>query len=559
MTLDGITLHVLTEELQSLCGSRIEKIYQPERDEIVLLLHTQSGKKRLVLSANGAECRVHITTAQRPNPDKAPNFCMLLRKYISGGRIRSISQVGLERIVNFDITARDEMGVECALRLIVEIMGKYSNIILTREDGKVIDSIHRVPLDMSSVRQVLPGITYELPPMDKYNPMELSEKSLADVVKNGRLMQNLQGICKASEQEIFARRFGGPRSGMLSEAQGQRLAEGVKEFLDDMICHKRPCIQIEDGMPYFYSAAPYVTQPEENRQYFDTVNEAVDAFYTMQQNARLLESQRNQIKKILKKHMSRVGKKLAMQTEALANKDKAEELRVFGELISANIYQIKRGAKEAAVYNYYTNEEVVIPLNSAIPPSANAEAYFKKANKLKVAAALAKERCEEFSAELAYLESLEYTLFAAETPEDVEEVRMDLAKYGYLPQPPGKKVRRKDPLERPMHFVTSEGFQVFAGRNNRQNDALTFRVAAPEDFWFHAKGIPGSHVILMLEGKEPTDLALEECARIAAIHSKAKGAKTEVDYTRVKNVWKANGAKPGMVLFKEQHTMVIEG
>lgn len=557
MTLDGITLCVLTEELQSLCGSRIEKIYQPERDEIVLLLHTQSGKKRLVLSANGAECRVHLTTAARPNPEKAPNFCMLLRKYISGGRITAIEQVGLERIVNFDIIARDELGVECALRLVIEIMGKYSNIILTRED-KVIDSIHRVPLDMSSVRQVLPGIRYELPPMDKFDPRTLSEKSLADVVKNGRLMQNLQGICKASEQEIFARRFGGERSGMLSEAQGERLAAGVKEFLADMIQKKRPCIQMENGMPYFYSAAPYVTQPEENRKYFDSMNEAVDAFYTMQQNARLLESRRNQMKKVLKKHMGRVGKKLAMQTEALTGKDCAEKMRVFGELISANLYQIGRGAEQAEVYNYYTDENIVIPLNRAISPSANAEAYFKKANKLKTAAALAKDRCEEFSAELAYLESLEYTLDAAETPEDVEEVRLDLEKYGYLPQPQGKKVRRTDPLERPMHFVTGDGFQVFAGRNNRQNDALTFRAAGPEDLWFHAKGMPGSHVILFLEGKEPTEQAIEECAKFAALHSKAKGVKAEVDYTRVKNVWKANGAKPGMVLFKAQHTVVVE-
>ena len=558
MTLDGITLNALVGELQILCGSKIEKIHQPERDEIVLLLHTMQGKKRLVLSANGAECRVHITSAQKPNPDKAPNFCMLLRKYISGGRITAISQVGLERIVNIDITARDEIGVECAMRLVVEIMGKYSNIILTR-DEKVVDSIHRVPLDMSSVRQVLPGITYALPPMEKYDPRELSERSLADVVKHGRLMQTLQGICKASEQEIFMRRFGTERMGMLSEDQSIRLAAGVKEFLEDMLEKKRPCIQLENGMPYFYSAAPYIMQPEENRKYFDTMNEAVDAFYTMQQEARLLESRRNNVRKQLKKHVTRIGKKLAMQTDALAGKDRCEKLRIYGELVSANLYQIPRGAKEARVYNYYTNEEIVIPLNSAVSPSANAEAYFKKANKLKTAAALAKERYEEFSQELEYLESLDYTLEAAESLQDVEEVRLDMMKYGYLAQPADKKkVRRADPLESPMHFVTSDGFQVFAGRNNRQNDALTFRAADSEDLWFHAKNAPGSHVILFLEGKEPTDTAIEECAKIAAEHSKSRGAKAEVDYTKVKNVWKANGAKPGMVLFKAQHTIVVD-
>ena len=561
MTIDGITLRAVVEELQMLVGAKIEKIYQPEREEIVLLLHTKQGKRRLVINAGGSECRLHLTNVVRQNPEKAPNFCMLLRKYIASARILRIEQEGLERIVRIWMTARDEIGVENELCLVCEIMGKYSNVMLLKED-KILDSMHRVPLDVSSVRQVLPGMPYQLPPLNKKNPLTVDEETLRQSVAGGKLMQNLQGISKQAEREIFYRCFSQEEVPHLlgsERAETETLAVQTRAFIEEQLQKKRPCVQKDRGMPFFFSAAPYQTMPEEGREYYNTVNEAVDASYCLRQSARLLEEKRSALKKHMRRHIARVGKKLALQTESLHGKEESEKYRVFGELISANIYQIKRGAEEVELYNYYTDLPEKIKLDPALPASANAEAYFKKANKRKTAAALAKERCEQYSAELAFLENLEYDLLSATTQEDVEEVRLDMIKYGYLPKPQNaKRLRRVDPLEHPMHFVTSDGFRVFAGRNNRQNDALTFHVAGGEDIWFHAKGVPGSHVILFLEGREPTDLAIEECAKIAATHSRAAGGKAEVDYTRVKNVWKANGAKPGMVLFKAQKTIVVD-
>lgn len=555
MTLDGLTLRVIVDELSRLKDAKIEKIYQPARDDIVLLLHTKEGKKRLVLSASGGDCRIVLTSAQMKNPEKAPNFCMLLRKYISGGRIECAEQLGFERVAAIVISAKDELGVISEYRLICEIMGKYSNIILVR-DGMILDSIHRVPPDMSSVRQVLPGMKYTLFPMDKKDPLTADEEDIAGQVACGKLMPFVQGVSDKTEREIFMRAVGKEKPGALTEEQAKKTAAEIKAFFKEATESPRPVIQTDGGKPYFYSPLPFITMPEEGRTSYPTMNEAVDAFFTVRQNAQMLESKKNEIGRLLKRQKNKTAKKLSIQTDALLSEEKSEKLRLHGELLSANIYMIKRGDPSAEVLNYYTNENIVIPLDPALSPSANVTALFKKSSKLKTAAAMAKKKCEELSAELEFLEELEYELDAAACPEDAEEVRLDMIKFGYLEQASKKKVVRTDPLERPMHFVTSDGFNVFAGRNNRQNDALTFHAAGAEDIWFHVKNAPGSHVILFLEGKEPTDRAIEEAAAIAAEHSRAKGAKTEVDYTAVKNVWKKNGAKPGMVLFKAQKTIV---
>lgn len=558
MTLDGLTLRVIADELSRLKDAKIEKIYQPVRDDIVLLLHTKEGKKRLTLSAGGGDCRMVLTSSQPKNPVKAPNFCMLLRKYISGGRIEEVRQLGFERVAAIVISAKDELGVSSRFGLVCEIMGKYSNIMLVR-NGVILDSIHRVPLDMSSVRQVLPGMKYTLFPMDKLDPLEAPESELKKAVMSGKIMPFVQGVSDKTEREIFARALGREVSGPLSEEDAAKTASEIKAFFTEATEHPRPVLQSRGGKPYFYSPLPFITQPEEERTFFDTMNEAVDAFFSERQAAHNLETAKSGVGRLLKRQTSKTAKKLSIQTDALLSKEKSEKFRLYGELLSANIYKIKRGDASAQVYNYYSGEEISVPLDPALSPSANAESYFKKSSKLKTAAAMAKKRCEELSAELDFLEELEYELNSAQSPEDVEEVRLDMIKFGYIENTSKKKAERTDPLERPMHFVTSDGFKVFAGRNNRQNDALTFHAAGPEDIWFHVKNAPGSHVILFLEGKAPTDTAIEEAAEIAAAHSSARGAKAEVDYTAVKNVWKRNGAKPGMVLFKAQKTIVADG
>ena len=558
MTLDGLSLRLIVNELGALKDSKIEKIYQPAKDDITLLLHTKNGKKRLLISASGGDCRLNLSEAQTKNPDKAPNFCMLLRKYIMGGRIEGVEQVGFERVASIVISARDEIGVVSEYRLIAEIMGKYSNIILTR-NGVILDSIHRVPPDMSSVRQVLPGMKYTLFPMDKLDPVCADTEMIAEKISSGRIMPFVAGVSDMTEKEIFLRTLGREKPGMLSEAEALAAANGLKKFFEDALSSPNPAVQSRNGKPYFYSPLPFFTQSEEGRKYYPTMNEAVDAFFTVRGNAHALEMKKNVLKRVLKRSITKAAKKLSIQTDALNSKEKSEKLRLFGELLSANIYMIKRGADKACVLNYYTNENIEIPLDPALSPSANVDAYFKKSSKLKTAAAMAKTRCEELSKELEYLEELDYELDKAKTLADAEEVRLDLIRFGYLEQTDKKKILRTDPLESPMQFVTSDGFTVLAGRNNRQNDALTFHAAGAEDMWFHVKGAPGSHVILFLKGKEPTDTAIEQAAAIAAKNSSVKGAKCEVDYTRVKYIWKANGAKPGMVLFKNQKTVIANG
>ena len=556
MTLDGLTLNRIVMELNhSIVGGKIEKIYQPEREEIVLLLHTKSGKKRLVLSANGAECRIHLTERSKENPVDAPNFCMLLRKYLSSGRILSVCQYGLERIVEIEISSRDEMGFDKNYKLICEIMGKYSNIMLVLDD-KIVDSIKRVPPDMSSIRQVLPGVRYSAPPMDKLNPLYEEVTKLAEAILSGGLC-SLQGISRQTEAEILHR----CGIGDMTPAFALIAASRLKEFIGEATQNPRPVLQKNmDGLPVFFSLVPYETYSEVGRIYYKSANELLDGYYTSRYEFQLLKQKKDVLYRQLKKDIARVSKKLKIQLETLAQADNAEKYRLYGELLSANIYAIEKGMKSAEVFNYYTGENVKIPLDEKLSPAANVQAYFKKVGKLKKAKEIAQHRAEEYEDELNYLETQKYNVDLAKDLDDLSEVRAELIKYGYIALAPKEKaIKRKDPLSKPLRFRVSDGFNVFAGRNSRQNDALTMHVASDEDIWFHAKNMPGSHVILFTEGRQATDAAIVDAANIAASLSAAKSGRVEIDYTQRKNIWKPNGAKPGMVLFKNQYSMIAQG
>ncbi len=556
MTLDGLTLNRIVMELNhSIVGGKIEKIYQPEREEIVLLLHTKSGKKRLVLSANGAECRIHLTERSKENPVDAPNFCMLLRKYLSSGRILSVCQYGLERIVEIEISSRDEMGFDKNYKLICEIMGKYSNIMLILDD-KIVDSIKRVPPDMSSIRQVLPGVRYSAPPMDKLNPLYEEVTKLAEAILSGGLC-SLQGISRQTEAEILHR----CGIGDMTPAFALIAASRLKEFIGEATQNPRPVLQKNmDGLPVFFSLVPYETYSEVGRIYFKSTNELLDGYYTSRYEFQLLKQKKDVLYRQLKKDIARVSKKLKIQLETLAQADNAEKYRLYGELLSANIYAIEKGMKNAEVFNYYTGENVKIPLDEKLSPASNVQAYFKKVGKLKKAKEIAQHRAEEYEDELNYLETQKYNVDLAKDLDDLSEVRAELIKYGYIALAPKEKaIKRKDPLSKPLRFRVSDGFNVFAGRNSRQNDALTMHVASDEDIWFHAKNMPGSHVILFTEGRQATDAAIVDAANIAASLSAAKSGRVEIDYTQRKNIWKPNGAKPGMVLFKNQYSMIAQG
>ncbi len=554
MTLDGLTLRRIVEELKDIIGSKVEKIHQPEREEIVIVLHTQEGKKRLCISANGGECRLHLTDRVKQNPSTPPNFCMLLRKYLSAGRVTDIRQYGFERIVEINITARDEMGFERDYSLICEIMGKYSNIMLAL-DGKVIDSIKRVPPDMSSVRQVLPGISYCPPPMDKLNVLDESDLKIAEVIADVGL-SGIQGMSRQTENELM-QRFGEE----VTPISALRLALMTKKFYREAIEQPRPVYQKNmDGLPVFFSLLPYETFSEKGRVYCSGANELLDRYYTERYDFQVLKQKKDDLNRRLKKDIGRVSKKLKIQLETIAESEKGEKYRLYGELLSANIYLIQKGMREITLLNYYTGEDITIPLDEKLSPSGNIQAYFKKVGKLKNAREIALKRSEDYRAELDYLEMLKYNTDVAENLEDTAEVRAELVKYGYIElSPKEKQAKRSDPLSRPLRFKVSDGFNVFAGRNSRQNDALTMHVAEDEDMWFHAKNMPGSHVILFAQGRELTDDAIVDAASIAASLSAARKGRVEIDYTYRKNIWKPNGAKPGMVLFKNQYSMIAEG
>ncbi len=560
MIIDGLTLGALLGELQELNEAKIEKIHQPTRDEVVLLLHAKSGKKRLLLSASASDCRLHLTSSQKENPKQAPNFCMVLRKYLLGGRITEITGFGLDRIAHISIDARDEMGVISRYTLALEMMGKYSNIILLSPEGKVLDSLRRVSLDTSSVRQVLPGVKYALPESAKLNPLAAGKEEIAAAVARGvlpkALVDNLQGISPAAAGELCLRYLG--ENAPAKAPDYEAFAERIMEFIKTAVFSPRPCVQLkEDGMPFFFSPLPYRTYEAFPRLNFPGVNEAVDAYYTLKEEISGREQLRNELIKRLKKEKTRLEKKLQIQYETVQGGKDADAFLLYGELISAHIYQLKRGQKAAEVNNYYTGEDVRIPLDPTLTPAQNATKYYKRASKMKTGATIALERAAEYEKELSFLSSLEFDAETAKTREDLLEIREELMQFGYMEQPPVKSKARRDPLESPLRFVTSGGFKVLAGRNSRQNDALTLRVAGDKDLWFHAKNMPGSHVILFTNGKEPGEEDILEAASVAAFLSKGKSAgKAAVDYVLRQNVWKQNGARPGMVLYENYRTVM---
>lgn len=563
MTLDGLTICALVTELAPLIlGAKIEKINMPQKDEILLLLHTKEGKRRLLLSASASDPRLHLTEQQKPNPERAFNFCMFLRKYLSGGRIEGICQVGLERVVQISISAKDEMGIACSYLLSLEIMGKYSNLILVHQNGKIMDSIKHISVDTSSKRQVLPGVRYALPPMKKRNPLASTPLQIAEAIAQkhmpGVLVEELEGISPQTAEQLCAQYFSNPPA-LLPKDQAEAFGAFIHSYLKKILAGPSPCVQQNmAGVPVFLSLVPYLAYSEKGRLFFQSANQAVDYYYAKRDLLQKLEQERGRLFRVLRKNISRVEKKLKIQLETVQAAGKAEQLRLYGELISANIYQLKRGMKTAQLLNYYTGEQASIPLDVSLSPSANAAKYFKRANKLKNGLAIAQKQAAQYQKELAYLQELEYGAEAAQDLADLQEVRAELVRYGYLTLEPREKLTRSDPLEKPMEFELSSGSKVLAGRNSRQNDALTLHVAGEADYWFHAKNQPGSHVILFTEGKELKDQDVIEAATIAATYCKgSRAGKVEIDYAPRKNVWKPNGARPGMVTYEHYWSILV--
>ncbi len=577
MPFDGIVAKSIVDELsEKLASGRIEKVLQPEADEIILLVRAWNKNHKLVLSASANYPRIHLTEAVKENPAAPPVFCMLLRKHLSGGRILSFEFNDYERIIGIIIESTNELGDISNKKLVIEIMGRYSNIILLNSENKILDAIKHIDADISSVREVMPARPYVLPPaQDKLSPSQLNtDLLLKGLVYSTQtvdkfLLEHIKGFSPLLCREACYRAGIDGRTGAASlETEKQ---EALKSTLDNMLreimqCEYAPCVLFEDEQ----QQKPLDFHCLGIRQYknaltLNSISQVLDTFYSSRDSAERLRQKRSDLNKVLSNSIDRSSKKLAIQQETLRDVADREKIKLFGELITANIYAIPQNTKSVSLHNYYseTGEHIDIPLNPNLLPQENAQRYFKKYAKAKSTYMYTTRQLADSQKELEYLESVLQLLDNCTTPREMDEVRQELAEQGYMTlkkKTTAKKPRAKKQaaMTEPLHFRSSDGFDIYVGKNNKHNDYLTLKFAQSNDIWLHTKSIPGSHVIIKRNGKDIADKTLEEAAAIAAWHSKARmSSNVSVDYTAVKNVSKPSGAKPGMVIYVNYRTAVV--
>lgn len=578
MPLDAICLGAVTEELNHvLAGCRVEKVYQPDRDEIVLQTRGQGGARRLLVSIAAGAPRVHFIDAARENPATPPMFCMLLRKHVQGAKIAAVVQPAVERMLTIELDTTDEMGVACKKHLVCELMGKHSNVILCGEDNRIIDAMRRVDGDLSGKRQVLPGLFYRLPPaQEKHDPFALSGAGLPASLQSSDgemgldryLLSQLLGFSPLLCRELSYRATGDAAKpvGKLTAEERLRLAqvfEDLKSYLTEKRWKPFLLTKTEDHAVFDFSFLP-ITQYEglmtvSQEQSF---SDLLAAFFEKKGKAERMARRSADLHKTVVNARDRLARKLAAQQKELDATQNREQYKRLGDLITANLYQLEKGMNKAVVVDYYDEAcpEVEVALDVRLTPQQNAQKYFKLYNKAKTAEEVLTQQLAQGRADLDYLESVLVALGEAESERDLAQLREELTQAGVLSnkQARNKKQRVKPVAAKPFHYRSSDGFDIFAGKNNLQNDLLTLKTAFKSDIWFHTQKIHGSHVILVADGREPTDQAMTEAAMIAAYHSKARQSSlVPVDYTPVRQVKKPAGAKPGMVIYHVYQTAYV--
>ncbi|MBR7163639.1 MAG: NFACT family protein [Clostridia bacterium] len=576
MAFDGLVVRALAHELNTkLNGARLDKVYQPESDELLLAFHTPHGAYKVTVSANASIPRIALTEKTKENPMVAPMFCMLLRKHLTSAHLVSVYQPGLERMLCFELETRNELGDQVTKKLVVEIMGRHSNIILVDEKGNISDSIKRIDFSVSSKRQILPGLPYEMPPaQDKTDPLSCNLEEflnvLSDCSETERLdkaiLSRFAGVSPLIAREIAYRATGetDPLCEDFNYAKRLDVATIMQQIFSSVSAGDfAPCylVNSETQKLMEFSAIP-ITQYAGGAMVYpeDSMGFLINRFYYERDKKERMLRRGSDLLKLVSTHIERSAKKLERLMSELSDTEQRETWRQYGELITANIYQIEKGMENLRVQNYFDEElsMVVIPLDSTKSPAANAQRYYKKYNKAKTAYAELSKQIELTQAELAYLETVEEALLRAETAADLSQIGDELASQGYLRRRQEQKRKKETPTS-PASFKTADGFLVYAGRNNKQNDYLTCKLAQNKDLWFHTKNIPGSHVVLKFEIDRPfTSEAITEAASLAAFLSKAKEAdKVPVDYTEIKNVKKPSGAKPGFVIYTTNQTAYV--
>lgn len=573
MAFDGITIAALAKELRdNLTGGRIYKIAQPEGDELILTIKTQEGQKRLLISAGASLPLIYLTEGNKPSPMTAPGFCMLLRKHLQNGRITDITQPGLERILHIHIEHLNEMGDLCHKRLIVEIMGKHSNIIFVNDGDMIIDSIKHISGMISSVREVLPGRDYFIPmTQDKQNPLAVDFPAFQKVitVKNmpvyKALYSHFTGISPLISQEICYRAGidGDSSTAYFTEAEDgsdglEKLFE-VFSFMMNQIKEGdfRPVIAYDKGAPTEYAAFP-LTMYSQNLREIDSISHLLEQYYAEKSVVTRIRQKSVDLRKIVQTALERNVKKYDLQIRQMQDTEKKDKYRIYGELLNTYGYEVSPGAKSMEALNYYTGEMITIPLDPLLSPSENAKKYFDKYGKLKRTCEAVTKLLEETGSEVEHLRSVQTALDIALQEEDLVQIKEELMQSGYIrKRNPGSK--RPKITSKPFHYISSDGYHMYVGKNNLQNEELTFQTARGNDWWFHAKGAPGSHVIVQTNGDELPDTTFEEAARLAAYYSSNRGAdKVEIDYVEKKHVKKPNGSRPGFVVYYTNYSMMID-
>ena len=564
MPMDGLTLGFVAREMEEvLVGGRIDKVTQPEKDTLVLLIRAGSANQRLLLCASPNNARCHLTAQNYPNPLEPPMFCMLLRKQLLGGRIMSLKQIGGDRVVHLTVDTVDELGDHVDRVLILEVMGRHSNLILTDGNGRIIDAARHVSQDMSRVRLIQPGLTYAPPPgQDKLDPAEATaEKLLPYLEKNAALPlqkalgQSLSGYSAQAARELCCR-VTGSNQAMIGASELPQLAERIADFLQRMPSLTPPVVLVdEQGDPADVFPFPYVSCDTERQQPAASLSAALERYFGVRDQKDRIDQKSASMVRLLKTHIERCEKKLALQNEELENAGRMEEYRLMGELLNANLWQLHRGQEAATVQNFYDENgaEITIPMDKQLTPAQNAQRYFKKYQKARSARDTAAQQKEKTLAELSVLESALLDVGKCVGESELNEIRGELQRMGYIRATMNRRQMKQLPPSKPYHYRSADGIDIYVGKNSLQNDRLTGSARGGE-MWLHARDMPGSHVIIRTEDAVP-ETTLKQAAQLAAWYSKGqRSSSVPVDYTLRKFVKKPGGAAPGFVHYTNQKT-----
>ncbi len=576
MAFDGIVLNAVENELEEkLIGTKIDRVNQPEKDELIINIRGKGENYKLLLSASSNNPRAHLTTMTKPNPMSPPMFCMLLRKHLQGGIITDIRQIEMERILVIEIESMDELGYKSKKDLVIEIMSKHSNIILVRkDDSQILDSIKRIPASTSSVRQVLPGLKYEYPPsQDKVNPLAYEFSLLPDTLKltdrNLKLFKFLYftflGMSPLIAREIAFRANLDSDKFIydLDEADINNLSNTLSEFYSHIKNDVFSPTIVRDpdtSEVTAFSAVELHQFTGFQVEKIDSISSLLEKFFTERDNQDRIKQKSSDLRKSISTKLERLMNKTAKQELELRESKDREKYRIKGELLTANLYKVGKGDREIIVDNFYSEdfEKMSISLDPKLSPADNAQKYFKRYNKLKHADNLLTTQIEQSREEIEYLDNIIFSIDNSTEITEIDEIREELIKENYLKSYHLKNRKQKQESSKPHHYESSDGFDIYVGKNNKQNDYLTLRFANRDDYWFHTKDIPGSHVIIKSDGREITETAIKEAALLASYYSKGKmSSNVAVDYTEKKNVRKPSGAKPGMVIYENNSTIYI--